>query len=80
MESTNKTSIRFAGIDGWDRAVFVTLEGCIYYKSVELMPHSNFKELSPEDKEILLCSLHTTDEFDGEPGWPVPRELFELVE
>ena len=80
MEDTNRISIKFAGMDGWARAVFVTQKECVYYKSVELMPHPNFKELPTEDKEILLRSLHTTDEFDGEPGWPVPHEYFELVE
>lgn len=80
MEDTNRISIKFAGMDGWARAVFFTQKECIYYKSVELMPHPNFNELPTEDKEILLRSLHTTDEFDGEPGWPVPHEYFELVE
>jgi hypothetical protein len=80
MEDTNRISIKFAGMDGWDRAVFILREGRQYYKSVELMPHPNFIRLSKADQEKLLNSLHSTDEFDGEPGWPVPRERFELVE
>ena len=72
--------MRVVGIVGWDRAVFILREGWQYYKSVELMPHPNFIRLSKADQEKLLNSLHSTDEFDGEPGWPVPRERFELVE
>ena len=44
------------------------------------MPHPDFQNMQPEDKEVLLRTLHSTDEFEGEPGWPVPRERFELVE
>lgn len=80
MPEGNRITIRYAGIDGWNRAVFVTIEGRHFYKSVELMSHPDFQNLPPEDKDILLRTLHSTDEFEGEPGWPVPREHFELVE
>jgi len=75
-----KNTIKFIGMDEWDRAVFKSVEGQNFYKSVELMPHPYFINLSAEEKEMLLCSLHTTDEPDGEPGWPVSRENFTLVE
>ena len=68
MPEGNRITICYAGIDGWDRAVFVTLDGRRFYKSVELMPHPDFQNLS------------SGDEFEGEPGWPVTRERFELVE
>lgn len=80
MPEGNRITIRYAGIDGWDRAVFVTLDGRRFYKSVELMPYPDFQNMQPEDKEVLLRTLHSTDEFEGEPGWPVTRERFELVE
>ena len=80
MEDTNRISIKFAGMDGWARAVFVTQKECVYYKSVELMPHPNFNELPTEDKEILLRSLHTTDEFDGEPDTALKTDAFEIVD
>ena len=80
MPEGNRIAIRYAGIDGWDRAVFVTLDGRRFYKSVELMPRPDFQNLSFGEKEILLRTLHSTDEFEGEPGWPVTRERFELVE
>ena len=75
-----KNTIKFIGMDEWDRAVFQSVEGQNFYKSVELMPHPYFINLSTEEKEILLNSLHTTDEPDGEPDCPVSREHFILVE
>lgn len=50
MKGRNRISIRFVGMDGWDRAVFILREGRQYYKSVELMPHPNFIRLSKADQ------------------------------
>ncbi|MDR1686569.1 MAG: hypothetical protein LBR82_09085 [Desulfovibrio sp.] len=74
-------SIRFAGINDWNRTIFTanTANGYKVYKSVELMPSEDFDILSESEKEKLLRSLHTTDCFDGEPGHPVAREKFKLV-
>lgn len=80
MADTKRIQIRFAGMDGWYRAVFETLSGHTFYKSVELMPHDDFINLSSEEKEKLLHTLHTTDGVDGEPGYPVARERFDLIE
>ena len=35
---------------------------------------------TPEEWEALLHTLHTTDGFEGEPGYPIPREHFLLME
>ena len=75
-----KITVKFIGMDAWDRAVFMSVAGQSFYKSEELMPHPDFINLSAEEKEMLLHSLHTTDEPDGEPGWFVPYENFILVE
>ena len=74
-----KIAIKFIGMDEWDRAVFQSVEGHHFYKSVELMPNPDFSSLSEEDREMLLSSLHTTDEPDGEPGWFTARENFVLA-
>lgn len=47
-----------------------------FYKTVELDPDEGFGNLSREKQVALLRSLHTTDEFDGEPGWPCIVESF----
>ena len=75
-----KITVKFIGMDALDRAVFISVAGQSFYKSEELMPHPDFINLSAEEKEILLSSLYTTDEPDGEPDWPVARENFILVE
>lgn len=80
MKTQNTFAIRFTGIDSFDRCVFVSTDGRLYFKSLILMPKPDFHALSTEEKEILLCSLCDTDEFDGEPGYPVHREHVILVE
>ena len=44
--------------------------------TIELDPDEGFESLSREEQIALLRSLHTTDEFDGEPGWPCKLENF----
>ena len=68
-------TILFAGIDGWCRCVFKG-DNEKFYKTVELDPDEGFKNLSCEKQVALLRSLHTTDEFDGEAGWPCKLERF----
>ena len=80
MNPQNKYQIKFAGIDGFDRSVFVSTDGRQYFKSIALMPQPDFYGLSAEEQETLLCTLCDTDEFDGEPGYHVHRSNFILVE
>lgn len=70
-----KITIYFTGIDGWCRCVFKGDNGR-FYKTIELDPDEGFESLSREEQIALLRSLHTTDEFDGEPGWPCKLENF----
>lgn len=72
---SERITIHFAGIDGWSRCVFKGDDGQ-FYKTVELAPDEGFENLSREEQVALLRSLHTTDEFDGEPGWPCKLERF----
>lgn len=82
MPTTRTITLQFLGRDDWERAVFLGDNGH-FYKTTELLPDSmgsgGFSTLSEEEKNLLLDSLHTTDEFDGEPGFPVPRARFELA-
>lgn len=78
MRNRDKIIIRFVGIDEWCRAVFREAEGNRWFKSVELVP-DQFPGMTDNAWEFLLHSLHTTDEFEGEPGFPVPREQFTLM-
>lgn len=80
MSQQEKFHIRFAGIDYFDRAVFVTTDGKHYFKSLELMPSPDFHALSSDEKETLLHTLCDTDEFEGEPGYNIQRENFTLAE
>lgn len=72
---SERITIHFAGIDGWSRCVFKGDNGK-FYKTVELNPDEGFESLPREEQVALLRSLHTTDEFDGEPGWPCKLECF----
>jgi hypothetical protein len=64
---SEKITIHFAGIDGWCRCVFKGDDGQ-FYKTVELDPNEGFESLPCKEQMEFLRSLHTTDEFDGEPG------------
>jgi len=72
---SERITIHFSGIDGWSRCVFKGDDGQ-FYKIVELDPDEGFESLPREEQVALLQSLHTTDEFDGEPGWPCKLERF----
>ena len=72
---SKKVTIQFLGIDGWYRCVFKGDNGN-FYKTVELDPDGGFPSISREEQITLLQSLHTTDGFDGEPGWPCKLESF----
>lgn len=72
--------IRFIGVDFFDRLVFEGENGR-FYKTVALSPRSGFDSLSQEEKSEFLESLHTTDEPEGDPGFPCWKpEKFELIE
>lgn len=67
--------LTFIGIDGWDRAVFKSEDGN-FHKSV--FPLYEGEEVVSADKwDAWLENMHTTDSFDGEPGYPVPRASFQ---
>lgn len=82
MPNTCTITLQFLGGDDWERAVVLGDNGH-FYKTTELLPDSmgsgGFSALSKEEKNLLLNSLHTTDEFDGEPGFPIARDRFELA-
>ena len=61
------------GIDGWDRVVFKGDNGR-FYKTTELVPDEGFMSLTESEQLDFLQSLCTTDEFDGEPGFPCWKE------
>lgn len=73
-----KITLKFAGVDYWDRVVFKGDNGR-FYKTTALAPDDGFTSLSDDEKLMLLKSLHDTDEFEGEPGWPVTLEKFILA-
>ena len=80
MTSIDTIRVHFAGIDRFERAVFATADGSTLYKSVELTPHLDSAAYTVEEWEGLLRTLYTTDGVEGEPGYPVPREHFLLME
>lgn len=61
--------IKYVGTDWFGRAVFKTAAGK-YYKSVET---ANISLIDGEvlNKFEIVTSLHDTDSFDGEPGFPL---------
>lgn len=71
-------TVRYVGEDGWNRAVFQDDNGR-FYKTIELNPREGFPHASPEEQGRIFNSLHTTDGFEGEPGWPVTLENFILA-
>jgi len=72
---SERITIHFCGIDGWSRCVFKGDNGQ-YYKTVALDPDEGFQNVCREEQIALLRTLHCTDEFDGEPGWPCKLENF----
>lgn len=62
-------TLTYIGADEWDRAVFKGDNGR-FYKTVGLEPRSGFGSLPQEEKLEYLKSLYTTDEPDGDPGFP----------
>ena len=65
--------IKYVGTDWFGRAVFKTAAGK-YYKSVET---ANISLIDGEviNKFEIVTSLHDTDGFDGEPGFPVLKNV-----
>ena len=63
------SGIKYVGTDWFGRAVFKTAAGK-YYKSVET---ANISLIDGEviNKFEIVTSLHDTDGFDGEPGFPL---------
>lgn len=78
MSTQQKIIVSYAGEDSWNRIVFMGDNGR-YYKTTELNPACGFPNLPQEEQHKLFRDLHTTDDFDGEPGFPVNLEHFELV-
>lgn len=82
MPNTRTITLQFLGGDDWERAVFFGDNGH-FYKTTELLPDSmgsgGFQALTEKEKDMLLNSLYTTDEFDGEPRFSVSRDRFELA-
>lgn len=76
--SETRITVRYVGEDYWSRAVFKGDNGR-FYKTTELDPHGGFPAAPREDQERTFRSLHTTDDFEGEPGWPVTLENFILA-
>ncbi|EGW50073.1 hypothetical protein HMPREF1022_02895 [Desulfovibrio sp. 6_1_46AFAA] len=77
---SEKITIRFAGVDDWSRVVFKGDNGR-FYKTIDLAPDCGFDNLSAEEKQELLKSLHSCDgRFDGEPCSPCNLECFILAE
>jgi len=61
------------GFDSWDRAVYTDLSGNIW-KTAEPVT----EKLSMDTEYIKKICLYDSDEFDGEPGWPL-EEDFEIL-
>lgn len=77
-----RTKIAYCGTDSWGRAVFKSARGYFYKSANELDPDVGFPNADEETKELILRDLNTAeppDEFEGEPGWPVDRDKFELA-
>lgn len=74
-----KITLTFAGVDYWDRVVFKGDNGR-FYKTTALAPDDGFTSLSDDEKLMLLKSLHDTDEFEGEPGWPCDLAKFDFAD
>lgn len=78
-----ETVIRYVGADYWDRLIFQDNLGKFYKTMDILTPDEGFCNLSPEEQEGILRDLHTCEPYDdpeGEPGWPVRLENFQLAE
>lgn len=78
MSKTERTKLRFYGVDGWDRPIFVDYFGD-YYKSVVLILQSDPKTWDMETWNTYLDALHTTDGPDGEPGYRIDKNSFEFI-
>lgn len=75
------TTVLFLGEDQWNRAVFKGDDGH-FYKTADLLMPDRFDTLTPAEKaehfSACLSNLHDTDDFEGEPGYPVNVSLFKL--
>ena len=65
--------LSIVGIDGWDRVVFKGDNGR-FYKTIELVPDEGFMSLTESEQLNFLRSLHSTDDFYGEPDFPCWKE------
>jgi hypothetical protein len=72
-----KIIVRFAGEDSWGRAVFKG-DNDKFYKLADPCPEG-FHNTTRSEQEELLQSLHSvspSNDFDGEPDYPVAEELY----
>ena len=69
--------LKFYGIDYFDRVVFIDEDGR-FYKSVNLAT-GPVDSWNSEKWESYLVNLHDTDDFEGEPGFPVDRRNFQFT-
>jgi hypothetical protein len=59
--------IHYIGLDGFGRPVFKDDSGR-FYKTVA--PCYEFERMSVDDQNFVMKDIHTTSEFEGEPGFP----------
>lgn len=69
--------VEFVGVDWWERAVFRTAGG--RWLKTEILipdfPNRHPKDWSEDVRSAMLRGLYTTDEFDGELGFPLPEDV-----
>lgn len=79
---TSKLTLRYAGTDYWGRAVFLS-EGGRYYKTADQFdPDCGFPMADANAKQLIIDDLHTSEpayDFEGEPGWPIDINKFNLA-
>lgn len=75
-----KLTVRFVGIDSWERAVFQDEKGRWFKTVDELAPDrtTKVKDWPEEVWTAFLKDLHTTDEFDGEPCYRLDSRRIEV--
>lgn len=77
-----RIKLTYCGSDSWGRAVFRSERG-YYYKTADVLdPDGGFPNADEKTREMILRDLYNSepsDDFDGEPGWPVGRENFEIT-
>lgn len=70
MNTSNSLIIKFVVIDEWDRLVFKGSNGR-YYKTIAIDPYEGFFSISDEEQKYIIGTLHTVEDIDDQPVWPV---------